>query len=315
MARYAQSQANYCARVGRLVHSDRFAYEGGENLAQGGRHFSPRDIVNCWLGSKQGHREYLLDFGVEKAGVGIAKSRGNTYVAWAFSSSVPDYPDCPYYPHRKIYKNYSKPKRYNVTINIGNIAKVVLVILLTILSLFGIILGSHGLFVYFNSMDIYAGASTISLFTMVEMPSELQSIVLWMTDKGLQSWLAPTLFVVGGILGGIIALILKIRKWRGQVISLGYKIIFRKLIQATSIFGFVLSAHGIYAWAHQNDWYLAVDVISGKVQQGDLFFIFRVPVIDKAVSWMSYEGVHSLFVPILVAVVSYLLWKYQYEIV
>lgn len=101
MARLAQSQANYCAKVGRLIHSNRFAFQGGENLAEGGGNFPPRAIVNCWLKSKAGHREYLLSSRVRKAGIGISKSKGKTYVAWAFSDGPPTYPDCPYYkPHR-----------------------------------------------------------------------------------------------------------------------------------------------------------------------------------------------------------------------
>ncbi len=101
MARLAQSQANYCAKVGRPVHSDRYAYQGGENLAQGPSNFTPRAIVDCWLNSKAGHREYLLSPTVRKAGIGIAKARGKTFVAWAFSDVPPSYPDCP---------NYKPPK-------------------------------------------------------------------------------------------------------------------------------------------------------------------------------------------------------------
>ena len=76
MARLAQSQANYCAKVGRLIHSNRYAFQGGENLAGGKGNLSPRTIVNIWLRSKKGHREYLLSSRVRKAGVGISKSKG-----------------------------------------------------------------------------------------------------------------------------------------------------------------------------------------------------------------------------------------------
>jgi hypothetical protein len=100
MARLAQSQANYCAKVGRLVHSNRYAFQGGENLVGGKGNFSPRTIVNTWLKSPK-HRSYLLSPRVRKAGVGISKSRGKMFVAWAFSDKPPTYPDCPYYkPHR-----------------------------------------------------------------------------------------------------------------------------------------------------------------------------------------------------------------------
>jgi hypothetical protein len=47
--------------------------------------------------SKAGHREYLLSSRVSKAGIGIARARGKTYVAWAFSSEPPDPLDCPVY--------------------------------------------------------------------------------------------------------------------------------------------------------------------------------------------------------------------------
>ena len=54
MAKLAQLQANYCAKVGRLVHSNRYAYRGGENLAEGGGNSPPRAIVNTWLRSRAG---------------------------------------------------------------------------------------------------------------------------------------------------------------------------------------------------------------------------------------------------------------------
>lgn len=81
----AKQQANYCAEVGRLVHSDRFAFDGGENLCGGKGNITPRSIVNTWLKSKAGHREYLLSSRVKSAGVAISKSRHGTYCAWSFS--------------------------------------------------------------------------------------------------------------------------------------------------------------------------------------------------------------------------------------
>lgn len=126
MARLAQSQANYCAKVGHLVHSNRFAFQGGENLAEGTGNLSPRTVVNLWLRSKKGHRENLLSPRARKAGVGMSKSKGKTYVAWAFSDEPPTYPDCPYYkPHRpKIVKK----KTTQVRSRIGQLFLVLLAI-------------------------------------------------------------------------------------------------------------------------------------------------------------------------------------------
>jgi uncharacterized protein YkwD len=144
MARLAQSQANYCAKVGRLVHSNRFAFQGGENLAEGGRNFSPRAIVDCWLNSKAGHREYLLSPKAKKAGVGIAKSRGKTFAAWAFSEEPPSYPDCPYYkaprPKTQKPKKVGVPLRMKLqrTHKLSQIQKVVTRLFLNLLVLAGL---------------------------------------------------------------------------------------------------------------------------------------------------------------------------------
>jgi len=87
LASLARSQAKYCAKTNHLVHSNRSAFRGGENLAQGDLHFNAHSIVSCWMHSKAGHREYLLSPRVTQAGVGIARSRNKTYVAWAFSDT------------------------------------------------------------------------------------------------------------------------------------------------------------------------------------------------------------------------------------
>jgi len=106
MAKLAQSQANYCARVGHMVHSNRYAFQGGENLCGGKGRFSAQTTVNTWLKSKAGHREYLLSARVTKAGVGIAKRNGKMFVAWAFSSSPCTYPDCPALKSKKHNNSY-----------------------------------------------------------------------------------------------------------------------------------------------------------------------------------------------------------------
>lgn len=80
----ARDQANYCAKIGRLEHSRRYAFQGGENLCGGSGNMSPRTIVNTWLRSRQGHREYILSPNVKYAAVAISRSRRGTYCAWAF---------------------------------------------------------------------------------------------------------------------------------------------------------------------------------------------------------------------------------------
>lgn len=85
LARQAQSQVEYCAEVGDLVHSSRYAFQGGENLFWVPGVPYARAIVDTWLGSTQGHREYLLSPRVKYAGVGVVYKNGETFAAWAFA--------------------------------------------------------------------------------------------------------------------------------------------------------------------------------------------------------------------------------------
>jgi hypothetical protein len=203
MARLAQSQANYCAKVGRLVHSNRFAFQGGENLAQGGNKFSPRDIVNCWLKSKAGHREYILSPRVTKSGVGIARRNGKTFVAWAFSDAPPSYPDCPYYKPKpikipnpfKIFKGgKAMPK---------NPLKAVMSLVLGVIGLIGMILGAHGVYVYFNRLDLvfelFSGGEGAKLFLALDVPERMKDMVIWASARGMQSWIIPVLIFIAGL--------------------------------------------------------------------------------------------------------------------
>ena len=62
------------------------------------------------------------------------------------------------------------------------------------------ILGVHGLVVYFNRCDIIFGKDPFKLFFAMDMPSGLDSWVEWMSIKGLQSWGIPVVFIVIAIL-------------------------------------------------------------------------------------------------------------------
>ena len=198
MASLAQSQANYCARIGHMVHSDRYAFQGGENLCGGRGKFSPRTTVNSWLRSKAGHREYLLSPEVKKAGVGTARQNGKMFVAWAFSSSRCTHPDCP--------ACESKPIRIPDSLRIFmrglsmriNPLKVGVSLVLGLAGLLGMALGAHGVYVYFSRVGLFFGGEGTKLFLMLDVPIRIQDLVLWASYKGLQSWFIPmVIFVVG----------------------------------------------------------------------------------------------------------------------
>jgi len=205
MARLAQSQADYCAKVGRMVHSNRYAFKGGENICSGEGNLSPRTIVNTWLKSKAGHREYIISPRVTKAGVGIAKRNGKVFVAWAFSDEPPSYPDCPYYKSRftSKAKPIKLPNPFKIflgkQLKTTKPFKIGLSLVFGFGGLLGMALGAHGVYVYFNRLDIILGGGGAKLFLAIDVPMSLRDLVMWASARGLQSWIIPTLIFLAGL--------------------------------------------------------------------------------------------------------------------
>jgi len=89
MYHLAKGHSREMARVGHLFHTGRPALEGGENVTGGKGNHSPKELVKSWMKSPL-HREWLLDYRVKFAAVGISRSRHRTFAAWSFSSGKPD---------------------------------------------------------------------------------------------------------------------------------------------------------------------------------------------------------------------------------
>lgn len=188
MARLAQSQANYCAKVGHMVHSNRHAFQGGELLCGGSGDFSPRQVVNSWLNSKAGHREYMLSPRISKAGVGTARRNGRTFVAFAFSENAPSYPDCPYYKPKPVFKiPRIRIGRNYLTNKIKNWVSVAAIIL--------------GFFLLLARFDFGVAWKVIDFIHNI-IP--IDAIIIG-ADKfiswGLHLWYVPISFVLAGIIG------------------------------------------------------------------------------------------------------------------
>lgn len=62
------------------------------------------------------------------------------------------------------------------------------------------ILGLHGLIVYFSRWEILFGKDPLKLFLAIDMPGGLDSWVEWMSIKGIQSWGIPVVFIVIAVL-------------------------------------------------------------------------------------------------------------------
>ncbi len=80
----------------------------------------------------------------------------------------------------------------------------------------GVVLGAHGLYTccYFKladflgtlATDVGMTSSSLSseeylsrLFLAWDVPNLFRELVLWITVRGLESWLVPVVFIVGGI--------------------------------------------------------------------------------------------------------------------
>lgn len=196
MYRLAKDQASYCAKVGRLVHSKRFAFEGGENLCGGKGNFSPETIVKTWMKSKAGHRENILSPRAKKAAVAIATSKSGTYAAWSFSAQAPDPKDCPYYKARK--SKFKNPFKFRGKVR-GGILRLPVKIILILASIFAIVLGAHGVYVYFSPLELLFGGEAAKLFLALEVPVGLQDPIEWMSWKSFESWFIPAVFISIGL--------------------------------------------------------------------------------------------------------------------
>ena len=100
----------------------------------------------------------------------------------------------------------------------SNMLRLPVKIVLLCTSIVAVVLGSHGLYVYFSRLELLFGGEADKLFLTFEMPVRLVPVVEWMSYKGLQSWFIPAVFVVVGLI---------IRSW-GWGISVGSNVL-RKL--------------------------------------------------------------------------------------
>lgn len=194
MAHLARSQARYCAKRGKLIHSDRPALKGGENLCCGSRNMSPKNIVKSWMTSP-GHRAWLLDSRVRSAGVGIARSKHGTYAAWAFSDQPISFHNIINIP--KIQIPFLKHHKQRGGRGVLRLPVKVFLLCAAIIS---IVLGVHGVWVYFSRLELLFGGNAAKLFLSVDLPERIRSMIEWMSMKGFQSWFIPTIFIILGLI-------------------------------------------------------------------------------------------------------------------
>lgn len=65
----------------------------------------------------------------------------------------------------------------------------------------GVILGAHGLYVHFSILELILEAKNpADLFLALDVPSQLDGAVTWVSMKGLESWFIPAGLVVVGLI-------------------------------------------------------------------------------------------------------------------
>jgi len=197
MYKLAKSHSKRMARAGRLFHSNRPALKGGENCWEGKGYSEralPKAIVNSWMKSRAGHREWLLHHSVKTAAVGISKSKRGTFAAWAFS-------DQPLLKPFKIrLRGFKIPLlRGRRTKRRRGVLRLPVKLILILASIFAIVLGAHGLYVYFSRLELLLGGEASKLFLTLGVPAWLRAPIEWMSWKGFQSWFIPAVFIFLGL--------------------------------------------------------------------------------------------------------------------
>lgn len=165
-------------------------------------------IVDGWMKSK-GHRENILNSQFGRTGIGWVVNHGYVYATQIFVEGGSS--DQPLHRPIKIKAfRFKMPFKLRVLSfkhrkakgGEGMLRLPVKVILMSA-SIASIILGAHGLYAYFHPLETLFALGMEAydkLFFALELPvSGLQTIVGWMSLKGIQSWFIPAVFVIMGI--------------------------------------------------------------------------------------------------------------------
>lgn len=90
--------------------------------------------------------------------------------------------------------------------------RVHLKLLLIVSSISCVILGAHGIYVYFSRLEVLLGADAEKLFLAWPMPGPFANAVEWSSRKGFQSWFIPAIVIGTGIALWILQRRLRLRR-------------------------------------------------------------------------------------------------------
>ena len=189
-----KSHSNYMLRTKHLVHADiNEIPDGGECICWVKGNDSPSAFVKSWMNSP-GHKALILSPSIRSHAVAISGSKHiGTYATWRGSQQSIHTPSRPI----KI------PNPFRIFVRRGtmptNPFKVGLSLVLGITGFLGMTMGAHGIYVYFNRLDLILGGEGAKLFLAIDVPIRLRDLVMWSSARGLQSWIIPALVFLAGL--------------------------------------------------------------------------------------------------------------------
>lgn len=185
--------SNHLLRIKRLVHAPISDIpSGGECICGGKGKQSSQAIVKSWMNSPR-HKALILSPNIRSHAVAISDGKYGTYATWRGSYQTAPTPSKPIkLPNllkilmgRKLVP--TNPFKAGVSLVLGFIG------------LLGIALGVHGVYVYFNRLDLILGGEGAKFLLILDVPIRLRDLVMWASARGLQSWFIPTLIFLAGL--------------------------------------------------------------------------------------------------------------------
>ena len=93
------------------------------------------------------------------------------------------------------------------------------------------------------------------------------------------------------------------------------KKILRKILGLVGLLGCILGAHGVYVHFTRMTTYTVDEIIRGFPSQNKLFTVIPVGPAGDVVRWMSDLGFESWFLPVLIGIIGFLVFRSRRKIV
>lgn len=164
-----KSHSNHMLKIRRLVHAPTSDIpSGGECICGGKGTHSPKMLAKTWMNSP-GHSALILDPNIKSQAVAISDGKYGTYATWRGSTHTPSKPIKLPTPFKILMGRQLMPT---------NPFKVGVSLVLGCAGLLGMALGVHGVYVYFNRLDLILGGEGAKFLLILDVPIRLRDLVM-----------------------------------------------------------------------------------------------------------------------------------------